>query len=407
MTRYSDGVPPPWLTLVGIGEDGPAGLTPAASQAIAAAETVFGGARHLALAASLVKGEATPWPSPFSIEPVLARRGRATVVLASGDPFLHGVGAVLARHLDSAELRTLPAPSAFSLAANRLGWPLGEIVTLTLHGRPIEMLRPHLHPGARLLALTSDAAAPAAIAALLTADGFGPSRMTVLEALGGTRERIRSSRADGFAATDSHPLNVVALTVAATPGARILPRAAGLDDALFEHDGQISKREIRALTLSALAPRPGQHLVDIGAGSGSIAIEWLLAAPAMQATAIEPRADRAARIRRNALAFGVPQLALREGKAPEALAGLQADAVFIGGGATQAGVLHGAMALLTSGGRLVANAVTLETEQLILDAHARLGGGLIRIAIDRAEPLAGMTGWTPARPLMQWSWTKP
>ncbi len=398
----------PWLSIVGIGEDGTDGLSPRARHAITEASLVIGGRRHLDLAASLITGEAVAWPTPFSIAPLLARRGEPCAVLASGDPFLYGVGNVIAAAIPAAEFLALPAPSAFSLAASRLGWPLADVTTLSLHGRPISLIRPHLHPGARLLALTSDAAAPAAIAALLAASGFGGSAVTLLEALGGPKERIRTATAAAFDLDFIDPLNLLAIEVEAAPGARILPRANGLDDALFESDGQITKREIRALTLSALAPKPGERLWDIGAGSGSVGIEWMLAGRFMRAIAIEPRADRADRILRNAEAFGVPGLELVRGAAPEALAGLaRPDAIFIGGGATQPGVLEAALAALGSGGRLVINTVTLETEQLVLAAHARLGGSLLRIAIDRAQPLAGMTAWEPARPITQWTWWAP
>ncbi|HWJ75687.1 MAG TPA: precorrin-6y C5,15-methyltransferase (decarboxylating) subunit CbiE [Kaistia sp.] len=397
-----------WLSIVGIGEDGADGLSPQATRAISSARFVFGGKRHLALAAGLITGEAIAWPTPFSIAPLMARRGLPSVVLASGDPFLYGVGNVIAKHIPPAEYRALPVPSAFSLAASRLGWALAEVTPLSLHGRPLALIRTHLFPGARLLVLTSDDAAPAAIAALLAQSGFGASRVTLLEALGGPSERIRSGLAGSFDLDDINPLNLLAIELVAAADARVMARSAGLDDALFESDGQITKREIRALTLSALAPRPGQRLWDIGAGSGSVGIEWMLAGPSLHAVAIEPRADRAERIRRNAEAFGVPGLAVVHGSAPEALAGLPPpDAIFIGGGASRPGVLDVAMAALASSGRMVINAVTLETERLVLAAHAEHGGSLIRIAIDRALPLAGMTAWEPARPITQWTWVKP
>jgi precorrin-6Y C5,15-methyltransferase (decarboxylating) len=396
-----------WLSILGIGEEGVEGLAPLARGLVGDAEVVFGGARHLALAAGLIRGEARPWPSPFSIAPVLAARGRRVVVLASGDPMLHGVGATLLRAVAREEALVVPAPSAFSLAAARLGWALEGVVTLSLHARPVELLRPHLHPGARLLALTSDGGSPAAIAALLR-EGFGPSRITVLEALGGPRERVRETRADRFDFAEVGPLNLVAVEVEGEPGAPVLPRAPGLPDAFFEHDGQITKREIRAVTLSALAPLRGATLWDIGAGAGSVAIEWMLADPSLRAIAVEVRADRAARIGRNALALGVPGLAVVEGEAPAALAGLPApDAVFLGGGANDPGVFDAALAALRPGGRFVANAVTLETEALLLARRAELGGELIRIAVTRAVAVAGMTGWRPAMPVTQWVWDKP
>ncbi|WP_127090420.1 precorrin-6y C5,15-methyltransferase (decarboxylating) subunit CbiE [Aquabacter cavernae] len=398
----------PWLSIVGIGEDGAAGLSPAAAALVRGAERVFGGARHLALAGDLVAGTAHPWPSPFSegIAQVLAARGANVCVLASGDPFLHGVGATLARHVTAEEMRVVPAPSAFSLAAARLGWPLQETVCVSLHGREIARIRPHLHPGARILALTSDADGPAALAALLRDLGFGASRLSVLEALGGPRERVRAATADGFALGGIAPLNLVALEVHGA--GRVLHLGRGLPDDLFEHDGQITKREIRAMTLSALAPRRGERLWDIGAGAGSIAIEWLLCDPSLSAVAIEQDATRAARIAHNALALGVPQLRIVEGIAPSALSGLPPpDAVFIGGGASEPGVLDAALEALKSGGRIVANGVTLETEALLLAHHARLGGDLVRVSLARAAPVKGMTGWRPAMPVTQWVWEKP
>jgi precorrin-6Y C5,15-methyltransferase (decarboxylating) len=403
-----------WLAIVGIGEDGVDGLSPAARALVSGAAIVFGGERHLGLAAALIRGEARAWPSPFErgVADVVAQRDRGTqvCVLASGDPFHYGVGAVLARHVDPTETIVVPAPSGFSLAAARLGWPLPDCALVSLHGRALDLVRPHLQPNARVLALTSDAEGPAALARLLAATGFGPSRLTVLEALGGARERIRVATAEDFCFEKIDPLNMVAIEVAATPGARIIARAAGLSDALFEHDGQITKREIRALTLSALAPRRGETLWDIGAGAGSVAIEWMLADVSLRAVAIEANAERAARIARNAAAFGVPGLRVVQGTAPEVLAVRayeQPDAIFVGGGASDAGVLDGASAALRGGGRLVVNAVTLETEALLVARHAERGGTLTRIAIERAEPIGRMTTWRPALPVTQWVWVKP
>lgn len=400
----------PWLSIVGIGEDGLAGIGDEAKAAIGAADLVFGGERHLDLARPAIRGEEHRWLSPFerSVEAVLAARGRPVVVLASGDPFFYGVGVTLSRRIARAEMRVLPAPSAFSLAASRMGWALQDTACVSLHGRPVDLIRPHLHPGSRILALTSDSDGPAALAALLCESGFNRSTLTVLEALGGTRERVSHHRADAFSLADADMLNVCAVEVVASGDARILAYTPGLDDALFEHDGQITKREVRALTLSALAPRRGELLWDIGAGSGSIGIEWMLADPSLRAVAIEGNAERAARIRRNASNFGVPGLAVVEGAAPQALAGLaMPDAIFIGGGGSEAGVMAAALAGLKPGGRLVANAVTTEMEAVLLAHHARLGGSLIRIDIARAAPLGQMTGWRPAMPVTQWSWRKP
>jgi precorrin-6B C5,15-methyltransferase / cobalt-precorrin-6B C5,C15-methyltransferase len=406
---HESAAPRRWLSIVGIGEDGVDGLTATARGLISAADIVFGGKRHLALAGSLIRGAARPWPSPFdrAVEEVVAHRGRQVCVLASGDPYLYGVGSLLARHIDAAETVVLPAPSAFSLTAARLGWALPDTAQVSLHGRAIDRIRPHLHQGAKVLALTSDGEGPAAVAQLLTVSGFGASKLTVLEALGGPRERVRTAPAAAFDLTGIDPLNVVAIEVAAAAKARVLARAPGLPDALYEHDGQLTKREIRAVTLSALAPRRHELLWDIGAGAGSVAIEWMLADPSLMAIAIEARPDRAARIQRNAAAFGVPELEVIEGTAPAALNKLpQPHAIFIGGGASDAGVIESAMTALRTGGRLVINAVTLESEALLLARHAELGGDLTRVAIARAEAVGGMTGWRPALPVTQWVWTK-
>ena len=385
------------------------GLTPVARGLIGSAEIVFGGRRHLSLAAPLVRGAMRPWPSPFDRAPeeVMQHRGRQVCVLASGDPFHYGVGTVLARQIDPREMTVVPAPSAFSLAAARLGWSLPQTVLLSVHGRTPDLIRPHLQPGAHILVLTSDGEGPAALAKLLAENGFGASRLTSLEALGGSRERIRTATAADFALGTIDALNTLAIEVKAAPNARVLALTPGLAEDLFEHDGQITKREIRAATLSRLAPRRGELLWDIGAGSGSVAIEWMLADPTMRAVAIERRADRAARIRRNAAAIGVPDLEIVEGAAPAVLSGLAApDAIFIGGGG-DAAVLDTAARALRPGGRLVANAVTLETEAQLLARHAALGGEMIRIAIARAEPVGGKIGWRAAMPVTQWTWCKP
>lgn len=399
-----------WLSIVGIGEDGVHGLGVGARDLIANAEIVFGGVRHLALAASLIRGQPRPWPSPFSraTDEVVALRGRQVCVLSSGDPFFYGVGATLAAHVPPEETQVVPAPSAFSLAAARLGWSIADTVLVSVHGRALDRIRPRLHPGARILALTSDADGPAALAKLLTEIGFCRSRLTVFEALGGDNERIRVARANDFGIADIAALNTVAIEVVAERDARVLAYTAGLDDALFEHDGQITKREIRAVTLSSLAPKQGELLWDVGAGSGSIAIEWMLADCSLRAIAVESDPTRSARIERNALAFGVPELNVIQGTAPEALAGLPSPhAIFVGGGGSSVGVLETCIDALRPGGRLVVNAVTLETESALISRHAALGGGLNRIAVSRADPVGNKTGWRAAMPVTQWTWKKP
>jgi len=399
-----------WLAIVGIGEDGIDGLSSAARDAIQNAEFVFGGARHLALAGPLIRGEARAWPTPFdhAVEKVLAERGRRVCVLASGDPFHHGIGPLLARCLHPGEWIGIPSVSAFSLAAARLGWSLADAALVSVHGRALERIFPHLFEAARLLVLTSERNSPAKLADLLVRLGFGSSHLSVLECLGGPRERIRMCRADQFALEDIDPLHVLALEVHADTGARVIARVPGLPDKLFENDGQITKREVRAVALSSLAPRRQELLWDIGAGAGSISIEWMLADVSLRAIAIEALPERAARVRRNAFLLGVPELVVIEGQAPEALDGLPSPAaVFIGGGASDAGVLERASAALSRGGRLVAHAVTLETEAILLAAHATLGGDLMRFDIQHAAALGSFRTWRPALPITQWCWTKP
>ena len=396
-----------WLSIVGIGEDGRAGLAPAAAAALDAARVVYGGRRHLDLAAPL-DAEARPWPSPIheAYPEILARRGNPTCILATGDPFHYGIGAEIARLVPPAEIRAFPQPSAFSLACARLGWPLAECGLVTLHGRALARIIPHIQPGARLLVLSWDGTTPAALAAMLTERGFGTSTLTVLEAMGGPRERIRAAKAEAFDLPAIDPLNTVSITI--DGAGRALPLAPGLDDGLFENDGQLTKAEIRALTLAALRPHPGLHLWDVGAGAGSIAIEWMLRHPSLRATAIEARPDRAERILRNAQAMGVPDLAVVTGTAPASLAGLtNPDAIFIGGGVSEPGILTTALAALRPGGRCVANAVTLEGEAALLAAFANQGGSLRRFSVDRASPVGGLHGWRPAMPVTQWAWTKP
>ncbi len=398
-----------WLAVVGIGEDGIDGLSPAARRLVAQAAFVVGGKRHLALAGPL-SAETAAWPSPIegALDAIAAHRGRPVCVLATGDPFFFGVGAMLMRRFAADEMICVPSPSAFALAAARLGWSQQDCALLTLHGRPLEAIIPHLQPGARILALSWDDATPAKLAALLTARGMGRSKLIVCEAMAGARERVRATEARSFALDNTAALNTIAVEVVVDRGARVLPRAAGLPDDWFEHDGQITKREIRAITLAQLAPRRGEFLWDVGSGSGSVAIEWMLADPANRAAAVEARHDRAARIARNALNFGVPALSVVTGKAPQALADLPApDAIFIGGGASAPDMIERAIRALAPGGRLVINAVTLETQAALVDWRARHGGELAQIAVAHAEPVGRFSGWRAAMPVVQWRLVKP
>lgn len=398
----------PWLTLIGIGEGGREKLSPAAIEALAQARLVIGGARHLALAAPL-GCETLCWPSPMDgVYPrIFSRRGEQVVVLASGDPFFFGVGSVLARKIPAEEMTCLPAPSAFSLVAARLGWGQQDCDLFTLHGRPLERIIPRLQDGAKIIALSWDGTTPAKLAGLLAQRGFGATRMTVCEHLGGPRERVRATLARDFALADVDALNTVALDLVADGGAQVLPRAPGLPDRLFEHDGQITKAEIRALTLSALAPRRGELLWDIGAGSGSVAIEFMLADEKNLAIAIEQDAVRAARIGRNALALGTPGLRVVEGKAPEILRDLPSpQKIFVGGGATAPGLIDAALDALSPGGLLVVNGVTLETQSLLAARHGALGGELIEARIARAEKLGQFFAFRPALPIVQWTYAR-
>jgi precorrin-6B C5,15-methyltransferase / cobalt-precorrin-6B C5,C15-methyltransferase len=398
-----------WLAVVGIGEDGLEGLTPAARRLVAQAAFVVGGKRHLVLAGPL-SAETMTWPSPIenALDAIEARRGRSVCVLASGDPFFFGVGAMLMRRFNADEMVSIPSPSAFALAAARLGWSQQDCALLTLHGRPLEAIIRHLQPNARILALSWDDATPAKLAALLTKHGMGRSKLTICEAMGGPRERVREAQAQAFAHENVADLNTIALEVVAERGARVLPRAAGLPDNWFEHDAPITKREIRAMSLSQLAPGRGELLWDVGSGSGSVAIEWMLADPANNAVAIEVRHDRAERIARNALTFGVPGLSVVTGEAPQIFADLATpDAIFIGGGANTPGMIERACGALGSGGRLLVNAVTLETQAACVDWRARWGGELTQIAIARAEPVGRYSGWRAAMPIVQWRFVKP
>ena len=398
----------PWLSVVGLGEDGLNGLSPAAARLISQASLVVGGARHLRLIGS-TDGEQMAWPSPLqeAFPAILARRGRPVCVLASGDPFFFGVGSLLAQIIPSAEMTCHPQPSAFSLAAARLGWPLQDCALLSLHGRALDRAIPAIQPGARILALSWDGDTPAQLARLLVEKGLGASVVTVCEAMGGRRERLRQTRADAFDFAEIDPLNTIAVEVAAAEPQRVSPRSAGLPDSWFESDGQLTKSEMRALTISALAPRPRETLWDVGAGSGSIAIEWLLADPSMKATAIEQNGERCARIRRNATGLGVSHLEVVEGRAPEALAGLAApDAVFIGGGFNAPDVFETCWAALRPGGRLVLNAVTIESQAEAMRRHGTLGGSLVQAQFARAEAVGRFHGFRPAMPVVQWKVVK-
>jgi len=399
----------PWLSVVGIGEAGLDSLGLRTRAVVEAGEVLVGGERHLAM----VEGhpaERLVWRRPIeaTLADLAALRGRRVVVLASGDPMWFGVGELLCRHFDHAELRVLPTPSTLSLICARLGWGQTGVEALSLHGRPLAILHRHLAPRARLVALSHDGDTPNRIARTLVEHGFGPSRIRVLEHLDGAKERIvedlaASWRPDSFAA-----LNAVAVECAAEDGARVWSPAPGLPDEAFASDGMLTKREVRAATLASLAPLPGQCLWDVGAGSGSVAIEWLRAARRGRAIAIERAPERCARIAENALRLGTPELDVVCGRAPEQLAGLtEPDAIFVGGGIGTPGLLDACWQALRPRGRLVANVVTAEGERALLEWHARHGGELVRIAVARLDPLGSHHAWRPLIPVTQLALEKP
>ncbi|GAA4676474.1 bifunctional cobalt-precorrin-7 (C(5))-methyltransferase/cobalt-precorrin-6B (C(15))-methyltransferase [Streptomyces chumphonensis] len=401
---------PSGVTVVGIGADGWDGLTGAARAALREAEVVVGGARQLGLLPAECGAQRVVWPSPLrpAVPGVLAAHAdRRVAVLASGDPLFYGIGRALTEELGAERLRVLPHPSSVAYACARLGWPVEDTEVVTAVGRPVARLAAALHDGRRVLVLSAGAGTPAEVAELLRDRGFGPSRMSVLERLGGAEER----RVEGTAQTWPHPagdaLNVVGVECrwdGVTPRLGAVP---GLPDGAYESDGQLTKRHVRAATLGALAPAPGELLWDVGGGSGSVGVEWMRTHPSCRAVAVERDAERAGRIARNAERLGVPGLRVVRGTAPEALAGLPVpDAVFVGGGLTTPGLLDACWDALPAGGRLVANTVTLESEALLAERYRRHGGDLVRLAVAHAVPVGGFTGWRQAMPVTQWAVVK-
>ena len=398
-----------WLTVIGLGEEGPEALAPAARALIDRAEVLIGGERHLAMIPDGTARRLT-WRRPLSdtMDDIRAVSGQRVVVLATGDPFCFGIGTTLRRAFPDEEIVTIPAPSAFSLARARLGWSADETVGVTLHGRPLETIRAHLAPGQRMLVLSHDGATPAQVAAQLTAVGYGPSTLTVFAHMGGPDEARVSERADCWREAQVPDLNTIAIECRAEGRVKRFRGAPGLPDRAFENDGQLTKREIRVQTLSALDPRPGALLWDVGAGAGSVAIEWLLSERTTEAVAVERDPERCARIARNAAALGVPRLEVQEGAAPEALEPLPVpDAVFIGGGLTVGGLIETCWARLAPGGTLVANAVTVAGEAVLADWCARHEGFMTRLAVSRARPVGKHLAWRPLMPVTQLTLVKP
>ncbi len=399
----------PWLAVVGLGEDGPDALTDAARALIDGAEVLVGGRRHLAMVDAGDR-PTLAWESPLSrtVEAIAAHEGHPVCVLATGDPMHYGIGVTLARRFGREALVVLPAPSAFSLACARLAWPLAATVQLTLHGRPPELVRADLVPGQKMLILSHDATTPPTVCRLLCEAGYGASEVHVLCHLGGGRERVLSGTARTLLDCQADDLNTLAIDPKADAGVLPLPRTPGLPDSAFRNDGQLTRREVRAATLAALMPLGGQRLWDVGAGCGSIAIEWMRAAGQATAIAIERDPARSAIIAENAAALGVPGIAIVTGAAPAALAQLEApDAVFIGGGLAAGTIAGPCWDALPRGGRLVANAVTVESEQVLATLHRDLGGDLVRIAVSHVRPVGGFSGWKPSMPVTQWRVIKP
>lgn len=398
----------PWLTVVGIGEDGWHGLSRQAREALLAADTIFGGARHLALLPPRIEGERRAWPAPFTIAPVLKHRQGRVCVLASGDPMMFGVGTTFTRELNADEFYVIPAPSSVSLAAARLHWPLQDVAVLSLVGRPVAALEAQLHRQARVFVLSSDGSSPAKIAALLTQRGFGASRMSVFEHLGGEQERRIDNVASAWTPSDVAALNLVAIECIAETHALRLPLTPGLPDDAYRHDGQLTKRDVRAITLSRLAPEPGELLWDVGAGCGSIGIEWMRAHSGCRAIAIEADSQRQRLIEHNRDALGVPGLQLVEGEAPAALTGLPSpDAIFIGGGVTAADMLDTCWSHLKKGGRMIVNAVTIQSEATLVAWRAIHGGEMTRISVAHAQPLGAFDTWRQALPITMLHVVKP
>ncbi|MCW8860888.1 MAG: precorrin-6y C5,15-methyltransferase (decarboxylating) subunit CbiE [Rhodospirillales bacterium] len=398
----------PWLTVIGIGDDGLDGLPEKTRALIASAEILVGGDRHQEMVPDFA-GERLTWKNGMAetAEDLRKSKGRRVVVLASGDPMFFGVGSTLTRFFDAREMTVIPFPGTFSMACARMVWSMPDTELITLHGRPLDSLNLVIAPGVRTVILSWDGETPSRVAALLRERGFGPSRMTVFEHMGGVRENRRTGTAADWAGDICADLNAIAVEFIAGPDAEPLSRAPGLPDDAYENDGQLTKRAVRAATLSALAPLPGQTLWDVGAGCGSVAIEWMRVHHSCKAVAIEESAERAAMIERNAANLGVPRLTIVQGKAPDALSGLDApDAVFVGGGVSEPDMLETCWAALIPGGRMVANAVTVEGEQRLHDFQKVHGGEMLRIGLERMAPIGGHSGWQAARTVTQWTGIK-
>ncbi len=398
-----------WLSIIGINEDGIAGLSAVARYWLDQAEILIGSDRHLNLI-PLDGRQRLTWQSPLidSISEILKYQGSQVCVLASGDPMWYGIGATLLQYIPLNQVRVVPAVSTFSLTCARLGWAFAQVETLSLCGRPLENLSAFLYPNAKILLLSADRYTPRLVAELLKAQGYGKSKIWVLEHLLGEKERIIQVTAESWQTADLEiaNLNAIALECIADNRQSTFSRLAGLPDSAYIHDGQLTKSEVRAITLAALSPKPGELLWDVGAGCGSIGIEWMRSNFRGRAIAIEKK--RSAYIAQNAFALGTPNLEIISGTAPEVLQHLaKPDAIFIGGGVTTAGMVESCWQSLKSGGRLVVNVVTIEGEQQVFAWHQQVGGSLKRIAIERMEAIGTFRGWKPMSAVTQWVAIKP
>lgn len=396
-----------WLTIVGIGDDGLDGLSPLARSELEGAEAVFGGKRHLSFFGT-TKFEKYTWQSPLqeSLKSLDNFRGRPTVVLATGNPIWYGIGRTILNRYGRNEINIISSPSSFTLAAIRMGWALESSICLSVHGRPVDDIRKYFFPGARILLLTNNASTPSLVAKLLCEEGYGGSRITAFAHMGGKKETKETGRAANW--TRRVPkLHTLAMELNADNKTPLRPFIPGLPDSVFENDGNMTKREIRSITLAKLAPIPEQHLWDVGAGCGSVGIEWMRVAKNARTTAIEPRKSRRRFIKINAIKLGVSTLNIVADSAPECIEGLELpDAIFIGGGLTEPHMIDRCIEQLKVGGRIVANSVTLESENVLLNAFAEFGGDLVRLSVSQSVPVGRFTGWRPAMPVTQWSFTK-
>ncbi|WP_025899667.1 precorrin-6y C5,15-methyltransferase (decarboxylating) subunit CbiE [Sneathiella glossodoripedis] len=394
----------PWLHIIGVGDEGLEHLSPELLSVIQSAELIIGGDRHLSMIPATISAKTMSWPSPLMklVEDVIGMAGKQVVILATGDPMHFGIGVTFAKRLKPEDYKIYTSPSAFSLAAARLGWDLSQVTKLTLHGRPLELIIPHLFEGAKILALSDNGETPSKLAKLLVDLGYASSSLCVLEHMGGVSENQITLPAKDWIGKNAADLNTIAITCEKSLKELTHSTAPGLNDEAFSHDGQLTKKEIRSITLSALNPIPGLLLWDVGAGSGSIGIEWMRQNPLNRAIAVEHNESRLLHIEKNRRTLGVPALQIVKGMAPQALDGLKhPDRIFIGGGLSLEGLFEACWSSLKSGGILVANTVTIEGEKIAFDLFDKYDGELSRLNVSRANKIGGFTSWKPYRQVTQ------